>query len=198
MVIISQGIQHALLLSQHVARWQAAPRTRARLKLAGSRARPSCSRSSLWSWWRPSMIGPRRSSSAGCRVALNRNKSSPSSAKARSSRSLWPRLWWETSLRLNMVRDHRRQTEISNLWRNCLTSLKKVKAKKLHVLPPSSFCWTVVWSITALVVHECAVDFFCYTLLTLYFLTMTTTKWADKFKFQLSFPILQFYNKISF
>ncbi len=127
MVIISQGIQHALFFSQHVARLQAASRTRARLKLAGLRAPPSCSRSLSWSWWRPSMIGPRRSSSAGCRVALSRNKSSPSSAKARSSRSLWPRSWWETLLRSNMVRDHRRQTEISNLWCECLASLKKVR-----------------------------------------------------------------------
>lgn len=43
-------IQHVLVFPQHVAKFQAASRMKASPRLAGSRALPSCFRSSLWSW----------------------------------------------------------------------------------------------------------------------------------------------------
>ncbi len=81
-------------------------RMRARPRLAGSKVLPSCSQSLSWCWWPPSMIGVKKSSSVGCRAASSRNRSSPSSARVRSSRSQWLKSLWETLHKSNTVRVH--------------------------------------------------------------------------------------------
>lgn len=91
------------LFLQLVARPLAGWRTKVKPRPVGLRVPLSCFRWSLWCWWQRLTTGARRSSSVGCRVALNRSRSSQSSARVKWFRSLWLRSWWEILRRSNTV-----------------------------------------------------------------------------------------------
>lgn len=85
-------------------------------RLDGSKALPFYCLWYAWCWWRLLTTGAKRSSSAVCRVASNKSKSSPSSERGRWSRSKCRRLWSETSHKSSMVSKH---TGVPTLPRVC-------------------------------------------------------------------------------